>query len=286
MNYNIFLGNQFLLSKDKYKALSKLSQEEKITQNDYMLAWWDYGWPMWYVTGISTIIDNGLHHKDNYFVSKAIFARNGNEAYKYTLFTIEKFIEARKHGYHELSDYLFKKLAIDTDQLEKKVLDYRRKYINRGYFVYFDDRYLQILRIIYDFSNINLKNGNILNRDLFLIGRDKKYSSDKIFSKDKKIKSNIIFYKNNGVLLINNKNIMKIKVARYIDVDKNIDKSFKDGDIYVIDYKEYFLALSKRLFDSFFIQTHILHNIDEHYFDRVSAGKNFTILKLKKADHE
>ena len=173
MNSNIFHEISLLLSKDEYRALNQLSKKEKINRNDYVLAWWDYGWPIWYITGANTVVDNGLHHKDNYFISKTIFAKNSKEAYKYALFTIDNFKEARKNGFGELSDYVFKKLSIDSSNLKNVVLNHISKHNGKNY-IFFNDRYLKILGTIYDFSNFDLKSGKKLYNELLIIAKNKK----------------------------------------------------------------------------------------------------------------
>ncbi len=48
--------------------LNKISDRK-----DYTLAWWDYGYPIWFYSDTSTLIDGGKHHHDNYIVSKICF---------------------------------------------------------------------------------------------------------------------------------------------------------------------------------------------------------------------
>ncbi len=37
---------------------------------DYTLAWWDYGYPIWFYSNTNTIIDGGKHQNDNFIISK------------------------------------------------------------------------------------------------------------------------------------------------------------------------------------------------------------------------
>ncbi len=44
-------------------------------RKDLVLSWWDYGWPLWYYTGRSnTLIDNGRHGSDTFFVANELLS--------------------------------------------------------------------------------------------------------------------------------------------------------------------------------------------------------------------
>ena len=92
----------------------------------------------------------------------------------------------------------------------------------------------------------------------------------------------MVYNKEDGVLLINKKDIIKINISKYIGIGKKEEKRYKDGDIFAIDYKDYFIVASKGIFNSFYIQAHIFKNIDKNYFNIISSGDEYTILKLKK----
>ncbi|WP_044412921.1 STT3 domain-containing protein [Thiomicrospira microaerophila] len=50
--------------------------KSQAAKGSYVVTWWDYGWPVWYYTGLNTLIDNGQHHQDNFIVSKLFLTHN------------------------------------------------------------------------------------------------------------------------------------------------------------------------------------------------------------------
>ena len=65
MIYNVFMLNMSIMLKanlyaSEVNVLKKLSKN--MTNTDTMISWWDYGWPLWYYTGVkNTLVDNGKH---------------------------------------------------------------------------------------------------------------------------------------------------------------------------------------------------------------------------------
>jgi len=284
LNSNVFYKVPVLIPKNEYKSLEKLSEKEKISNKDYIFAWWDYGWPLQYLTGANIVVDNGRNDKDNYFISKTIFAKNGKDAYQNTLFTIDSFIDARKKGYEYISDYIFKKLSLPVENLDNYILNHKSKYNNRKYYVLFDDRYLNILETIYTFSNYDLKNGETIDKNLILVGYNKKCSGNNIYFNTNGQSNIMVYEKGNGVVHIDGNHI--IKISKYINANmRQNDKVYRSGDVFAIDYKDYFIIISKSLFNSYFIQAHIFRNIDKKYFKIVSSSDDFIVLKLLKGNH-
>ncbi len=45
-------------------------------QDDLIVSWWDYGWPLWYYTGRNnTLVDNGRHGADTYLVANLLLSK-------------------------------------------------------------------------------------------------------------------------------------------------------------------------------------------------------------------
>ncbi len=79
MGMNIALFNPhlqpFYFHKNEVKALEDFSMQAD--NNDLILSWWDYGWPIWYYTGKNiTLVDNGLNHSDTFYVGNMLLSSN------------------------------------------------------------------------------------------------------------------------------------------------------------------------------------------------------------------
>lgn len=60
---------------DEAEALRSFAKQS--AQEDLLVSWWDYGWPLWYYTGRNnTLVDNGRHGPDTYLAAKVLLARN------------------------------------------------------------------------------------------------------------------------------------------------------------------------------------------------------------------
>ena len=57
-----------VLNKAEVEDLVKL--DNMADGKDYTLSWWDYGYPIWYYSDTSTLIDGGKHNNDNFIISK------------------------------------------------------------------------------------------------------------------------------------------------------------------------------------------------------------------------
>ena len=49
-----------------------------------------YGWPILYYSGLNTMIDNGIHHSDNYTVAKILLSHS------------QKFTHHASHYFYDL----------------------------------------------------------------------------------------------------------------------------------------------------------------------------------------
>ncbi len=65
----------FYFKHNEVKALEDLAKRS--SSNDLILSWWDYGWPLWYYTGRNnTLIDNGRHGSDTFYVGNMLLSSN------------------------------------------------------------------------------------------------------------------------------------------------------------------------------------------------------------------
>lgn len=79
MLFNILRFNPHLqpsyFKQDDVKALHALGNT--MTRKDLILSWWDFGWPIWYYTGSDkTLLDNGRHFSDTFFVANMLLSAN------------------------------------------------------------------------------------------------------------------------------------------------------------------------------------------------------------------
>jgi len=59
-----------VFTKQEVQILDNLKQDS--SSKDYMIAWWDYGYPLWFYADKNTLIDGGKHQNDNFIVSEIL----------------------------------------------------------------------------------------------------------------------------------------------------------------------------------------------------------------------
>jgi len=91
-----------VLNNKEVKTLQAL--KEKASPKDYMIAWWDYGYPIWYYGGVNTLIDGGKHNHDNFLVSEILSTTSQLEAARLSRIAVETYIAS---DYKIVADTLF-----------------------------------------------------------------------------------------------------------------------------------------------------------------------------------
>jgi dolichyl-diphosphooligosaccharide--protein glycosyltransferase/undecaprenyl-diphosphooligosaccharide--protein glycosyltransferase len=253
------------------KAVNILKKQA--TNKDYIVTWWDYGWPLWYYTNMQTMIDNGTHHEDNYTVAKIFMSTSQTFSYNaihyfYNLYSKRKTASIIQALNENTIDNLDKKL----NQTNLKHINKIKKYIVLPYDM------LRISSTIFSFANIDIQTGEKLGKKHF-------YK----FSILKKI--NRIVYLNNGYK-IDEKSLMLLKGNRSFAIKSFYDISYKNnkkiikvnklrnqgfnlikyhGRLYIMD--DYYLNTT-------LIQLLVFNNYDKKLFKPISIQENISIFEV------
>lgn len=258
---------------EQVKALKHL---EKIkSPNSYAIAWWDYGWPLWYYSGLNTMIDNGRHHADNYTVASILLSpsqrltHHGGH-YFYDIFDKNKK-DAITQALKQESDAkkLFEKIYSGEIKTQKKVDKY----------IILPIQMSRLLYTIYNYANIDPKSGKKISNNLF-----KKYIKLKeddnfiYFNKDTKLD------KRKSTLIKGNQ---EIKIKRFSEVAfKNGMKMKREADIFddglnLVNYLDSYYVIDDFFYNSTVVQMLFFNNYDKEYFEPVYMGQSISIYKLK-----
>jgi dolichyl-diphosphooligosaccharide--protein glycosyltransferase/undecaprenyl-diphosphooligosaccharide--protein glycosyltransferase len=148
--------------KNEVKVLDELKNIAK--KGDYVLTWWDYGYPIRYYAKLNTLVDGGKHSGDvNWPVSFALtrsFLPSYNTSILDVYFTKQNkldFVKALMQKYHikleEVEEFLSKK--IDLPKIKEDI------------YYYLPYRMLNIFPTVAVFSSIDLKTGKTFNHFLY-----------------------------------------------------------------------------------------------------------------------
>jgi undecaprenyl-diphosphooligosaccharide--protein glycosyltransferase len=264
-------------NKNEVEVLEKLKKVS--TSKDYVITWWDYGYPIWYYANVNTLIDGGKHNEDNFLVSKILITDNQKLAANLSKISIKKYIETNrtvapqlftKNGkVIDVSNYLDK---IGTENLNIK--------LDRNVYLMLPYRMFNILPTIAYFSNRDLNNGNVY-RSHFL------YQGD-IRKKGKYIligQITLDLYK--GILILG-KNRIPVKTISIVGYSKNaklikkIQKIHQNGlNLILMNSYGTGIIVDDHYYNSTFIQMFVFENYDKNLFEPVILNPMIKIYKLK-----
>ena len=279
-----------VFSVDEVTQLDELNK--KTEPKDYLISWWDYGYPMRYYADMQTLVDGGIHGGEvNYPVSFALTkpmvpsANMLRLAVEYT----EQKIQTPRAGSvisHMVTDYKLKGVkelltTIDDDKFQTPES-------SRDIYLFLPYRMMGIFPTVSLFSNLDIETGRIYNAPLFFrssivsddgamitltggvkIPRDSKNITGKIQISGKEYPIRYFIktkYDNAGKL--------QKSGAMY-------DKSSGINVIYMESYRQ-FLILDNASYYSTYIQLFVLEDDKQDLFEPVSLNPHSKIYKLKK----
>lgn len=282
--------------------LTKLKEVSK--NGDYVISWWDYGYPLWYYTGRNTLIDGGKHHHDNFVVSQIMLSSSNRFVYNLSSLAVEEYIKfanvvksANKDGKTTLESQIYRKFgyqdSIDVilknrqkDQLEPNVVlssleedNFKLPPKSADIYLYMPYRMFDIFPTVASFGYQNLKTGENKN--------------------DMQLTSTTLTKEDNGVLTLNNGFIVDLNngtiasqnqsfpIKKFIHINGNNVKTqeFDLDASYNIIYKAEmgtFYIMNDSTFNSAYIQMFLLGNYDKNLFELVVSSPYSKIYKLKR----
>ncbi len=281
MNYNKNLSPLYFSSTEDIEVLHKLKESSK--NNDFIVTWWDYGWPLWYYTKLNTLIDNGKHKEDNFIVSKILLSENETFAKNSSIFFIEKYREGKSKGFPKAMVYFAKNYPMEyLEELKKE--EFKLPSSKSDIYIMLHKNMLSILEVIESFSNLDLETGenyrsNYTSMGYLLKTYDK--SQDILQTQEYTID-----LQKGEVSLIAGVKTGNIKVRRVAIVEDDKIKFRKSylglGSSSIVIYNDMVLMLKPQLYNSFLIQALLFNNYNHDYFTKVSQTKNFVIFKVNK----
>jgi len=305
-----------VLNKAEVADLDKL---RKISDpEDYTLAWWDYGYPIWYYSETSTLIDGGKHQNDNFIISTimqtsssalaANLSRLAVETYAEGVDSYDKYIDADKdeskiaqkfkmfkkdgEAYHAgggpVSNHLFRNKQ--KDQLDPNMLlselesgNYKLPKKTRDIYLYLPYRMLRIFPTVAVFGNLDLTTGNKKREITF-----HPTSASTVDNGIVVLRNGIVFDSKKGSLKIGKETV---EVKHFITTQNTKDGQISlsshmyhiDGKYTIVHMKSYgqFIVMDTETFNSMYVKMFILGKYDKNLFELVVSSAYSKIYKLK-----
>ena len=269
------------------------------SREDYVVSWWDYGYPIRYYADVKTLVDGGKHSGSVNFPVSFMLTHPQQEAAKMARLDVEytektftfkekhkKEIEdknitifsnieqmTKEYGYNDTNKFL-EALKSGDLTLPKKT---------RDIYFYLPFRMLEIYPTVSLFSNIDLMNGRQGKRPFFYISRRFKDIGAQI-----QIGPNVFLDKRTLKLTIGNKTL---PIHRFVQTqygkDGRLHKNIQIVDmasnlnvIYMASYGT-MLIVDDKTYDSLYIQLMVLENYDPDLFEPVILTPYAKVYKLK-----
>jgi len=270
-------------SKHEVEILNKFKKIAK--RDDYVLTWWDYGYPIRYYADVKTLIDGGKHSGEvNWPVS---FALTRPQLPSYNTAILDVYLTEKDYEHNEKFDFIAQVMKMYSLKSPDEVISFLYKKIKlpkikNDIYYYLPFRMLDIFPTVEVFSYIDLKTGKLLeNRPLFMPLRIIGKSPQGV------VLSNSMVLTPNGRLIYRGREVEVGKlIVTYYDENKKLRKKvFNVGKgVNVILMKSYnrVVLLDDKMLDSTYVKLFILEDYDKNLFKPVISDPLVKIYKVVK----
>jgi len=264
-------------------ALERLSQIG--SEKDYIITWWDYGYPLWYYSKKNTLIDGGKHNHDNFIASEILLTTSQQEAARLSRIAIETYVSS---DYKVVADTLFKNGKPDQVDVNGYLENLRYGDVtlpakSRDVYLYLPVRMLDILPTVKVFSNIDLNTGAPLSQPFLYSTQRFKDSGNTI-----QFGNGIALLKREGAVQIGSQ---KVPLGEFIKVGYNkqgellvnrqsITPMSRISIIYLESFQR-FIILDNEYLSSTYIQMFVFENYDHELFEPVILDPQTKIYRVK-----
>ena len=272
-----------VFNSEEVAVLDRLSKTG--SDKDYVVTWWDYGYPIWYYGNKNTLIDGGKHDQDNFIVSEILTTNSPLEAARLSRIAVETYVES---GYKKIADTVFKNKQ--PDQLDPNAFlenlrygDVRLPEATRNVYLYLPYRMLDIFPTVAVFSNLDLNSGQAYRQPFFYATSGFRDSAETI-----DLGRGIIIDKQNGVVRLGQqelplKAMYRVNLLKDGAIRADQQLVHMNGSLSLIYMASYgkFLLVDDKMLNSTFVQMFVLGKYDNALFEPVVSDPWVRVYKLK-----
>jgi len=262
VNYNNILAPKHFNNKD-ITTFNSLNIKPK----DIMISWWDYGWPLWYYMGSkNTYIDNGANTQGGtLFVAKMLLS-NSTQAYD-----LAKIIATQTRD-----------LSILNNQ--HSITHYAKniKIEKRNVYILLHRKMFEMFNVFSLFADRDIKSGKPTKRRKLNISKIVKYQAggrylvgenftiDLLKGSIRNAHKSVKLY---GRISLKNGHVVSTQIYN------------KEASNAIILNRNNVIYIDKESLHSLLIQSLLLNQVDQRYFERVTNSENLIILKVSIYKH-
>jgi len=278
-----------VFTKDEVVVLDKL--KSIASREDYVVSWWDYGYPIRYYADVKTLTDGGKHEGDvNFSVSFALTSPQ-DVAARMLRFDVE-YTEQKyklKDGEIDKNRTNIERMTLDNglndanDFITLLGSDIKLPPKTRDIYLYLPNNLMGIYPTVKLFSNIDLMSGAMREAPFFHLSGN--YSENGEFIE---LGDGVRLSKKDGMLQVGEN---KVKVKRFVKTayesqnklnvsSQNIAFDGKLSVIYMSDYKQ-FVVVDEETYNSTYFKLFVLEEYDNTLFEPTILTPLVKVYKLK-----
>jgi dolichyl-diphosphooligosaccharide--protein glycosyltransferase/undecaprenyl-diphosphooligosaccharide--protein glycosyltransferase len=259
---------------------------KKASSKDYTISWWDYGYPIWFYSDTSTLVDGGKHDNDNFIVSTILQTTSPQLAARLTRMAVETYANDPKH--RVVSDRLFHNKQPDQKdpnlylaELESGAIALPKK--TRDIYLYLPYKMMGIFPTVALFGNLDLTTGKPKRQILFYAAGIRGESGGVV-----RLANGIAIDLNKGTAQMG-RSVVPLQQFVVAQVSKNGAISVQtrpyrmDGRLVAIYLKSYgqMVVVDPETFRSTYVQMFMLGRYDKNLFEPVVTSPYSRIYRLK-----
>ena len=269
-----------VLNKTEVQDLDKLN---KIANSkDYTLSWWDYGYPIWFYSDTSTLIDGAKHHNDNFIISKIMFSTSPQQVANLSRLAVETYVDS---NYSVVANTIFNAKENPKNLLNAlKSPDYKLPKKTRDIYLYMPMRMMRIFPTVGVFGNLNLQTGRKERIIQFYQSRVIRQMGSKVM-----LANGMVADINSGTIELGSTkhNLYKFDVVEYKGDGKvalHSEHKHYNGAYSLIFMKSYgaVLVVDRETYNSAYIQMFVLGQYDKNLFELVVSSPYSKIYRVKR----
>jgi len=261
------------------KDLAALNR--KSSDRDYTIAWWDYGYPIWFYSDTSTLIDGGKHDEDNFIVSKILQTDSPVLAANLSRLAVETYV---KDPHHKVAPKLFAGRDPNLMLAKLETQEFAPPPKTREIYFYLPYRMMNIFPTVMLFGNLDLSTGKPLRKPLFMPMRPRGQSGDLL-----KLSGGMAIDLRRGMLIerrqkIPLRRLVVASLAKNMAIKTVTQNYYEEGAYSVVFLRSYgrIVIMDNRTYRSLYVQMFMLGRYDKALFEPVLASPYTRIYRLKR----
>ncbi|MDR0579366.1 MAG: peptide transporter [Campylobacteraceae bacterium] len=304
----IYILNPLVENGWNYRTGTVFTQDEvrliedfgkNVNREDYVITWWDYGYPIRYYADVKTLVDGGKHSGDVNFAPSFILSHDQKSAANLARLDVEytenRFLAEKTNQSKSKED----KTQLPSNNIAWIMKEYGfkdsnnfiaslKKDINlpnktRDIYLYLPFRMIDIYPTIMRFSYLDLMSGKSIRQPFFLVSKGAKDMGNTL-----NLEQGFFIDKQQALLVAPNKQAYPLRRLVHAEYQQggsktSINELRYDGIYTLINLQTYgiFLVVDEAMYNSVYVQLFYLEQYDRDLFELVAANPYGKFFKLK-----